>query len=154
MSAFAVRAVTLFSLFLFGPFTFWAYVICIFVFEPDPHVTPSSRQEKRARRKQRRAERRARRKTRKSYANEDYEQFAEEVANEAYVEIKAAFQESARQDEVDEDEFDKAEEDDSATVYSRDKCTEIYNTMELRLREIEAFMTSKRFRLHCEINRI
>lgn len=154
VSAFAVRAVTLFSLFLFGPFTFWAYVICIFVFEPDPHVTPTSRQAKRARRKQRRAERRARRKTRKSYANEDYEQFAEDVANEAYVEIKAAFQESARQDEVDEDEFDKTEEDDSATVYSRDKCTEIYNTMELRLREIEAFMTSKRFRLHCEINRI
>jgi hypothetical protein len=26
--------------------------------------------------------------------------------------------------------------------------------MELHLREIEAYMTSKRFRLHCEINRI
>lgn len=151
VSAFAVRAVTLFSLFLFGPFTFWAYVICIFVFEPDPHVTPSSRQEKRAMRKKRRAERRAKRKNRKSYVNEDYEQFAEEVANEAYVEIKAAFEESTQRDDFSADEADA---EDSSTVHSRDKCTEVYNSLELRLREIEAYMTSKRFRLHCEINRI
>lgn len=149
VSAFAVRAVTLFSLFLFGPFTFWAYIICIFVFEPDPHVTPSSRQERRARRKQRRAERRARRGHRKSYVNEDYEQFAEDVANEAYEEVTAAFKSAVAEE---------AEAADSApdpeNIYSREKCTEIYNSMELRLREIEAFMTSKRFRLHCEINRI
>ena len=41
-----------------------------------------------------------------------------------------------------------------ATGVSRQECTEIYASLERRLREIEAFMTSKRFRLHCEINRI
>ena len=105
-------------------------------------------------RKQRRAERRAKRKNRKSYVNEDYEDFAEEVANEAYVEIKAAFEESTRRKDFSADEADQTDAEDSATIHSRDKCTEIYNTLELRLREIEAYMTSKRFRLHCEINRI
>ena len=51
-------------------------------------------------------------------------------------------------------EQDEEVAEDSTTLHSHDKCTEIYNTMELRLREIEAYMTSKRFRLHCDINRI
>ena len=37
---------------------------------------------------------------------------------------------------------------------SMEDCADIYYTLESRLREIEAFMTSKKFRLHCEINRI
>ncbi len=42
----------------------------------------------------------------------------------------------------------------STPLDTGDECTEIYKTLELRLRAIEAYMTSKRFRLHCEINRI
>ncbi len=38
--------------------------------------------------------------------------------------------------------------------YDEAQCTEVFRILELRLREIEAYMTSKRFRLHCEINRI
>ncbi|MDO7671811.1 MAG: PspC domain-containing protein [OM182 bacterium] len=38
--------------------------------------------------------------------------------------------------------------------YDEAQCTEVFRVLELRLREIEAYMTSKRFRLHCEINRI
>jgi hypothetical protein len=41
-----------------------------------------------------------------------------------------------------------------ASSASRKECTELYNSLEMRLREIEAYMTSKKFRLHCEINRI
>jgi phage shock protein PspC (stress-responsive transcriptional regulator) len=152
VSAFAIRSVTLFSLFIFGPFTFWAYIICIFVFESDPHVTPTSRQERRANRKQRKAERKARRRNRKSYVNEDYEKFADNVADEAYAKATAAFKNATEQYATEEQ--DEQAEEDSSTLHTRDKCTEIYNTMELRLREIEAYMTSKRFRLHCEINRI
>ena len=37
---------------------------------------------------------------------------------------------------------------------TREETTELYAKLEMRLREIEAFMTSKKFRLHCEINRI
>lgn len=152
VSAFAIRAVTLFSLFVFGPFTFWAYIICIFVFEADPHAPSSGRQERRARRKQRKAERRARRQNRKSYVNEDYEQFADDAADEAYAKATSAFKDATEQYATKEQDEEVME--DSTTLHSRDKCTEIYNTMELRLREIEAYMTSKRFRLHCEINRI
>ncbi len=148
VSAFAVRAVTLFSLFLFGPFTFWAYIICMFVFEPDPHVTPGSRSEKRARRRQRRHEKRARRKMGKSYANEDYRQFAEDSADETCAEARAAFHESTGEPEA------EINQKGSSPHYSRDQCTKIYNSLELRLREIEAYMTSRKFRLHCEINRI
>ncbi len=148
VSAFAVRVVTLFSLFLFGPFTFWAYIICIFVFEPDPHNTPGSRSERRARRRQRRREKRAKRKMRKSYVNEDYQQFAEDIADEAYAEVKAAFHETNDEPEA------EISQKSSSSRYSHKECTEIYNSLELRLREIEAYMTSKKFRLHCEINRI
>ena len=77
VSAFSVRLVTLLSLFIFGPFTFWAYIICFFVFDPDPNTTPKARQQRRmhrrqarAERKERRAERKAARRTRKSYVNE------------------------------------------------------------------------------------
>tara|TARA_B110000858_G_scaffold141288_1_gene160355 strand:+ start:6723 stop:7283 length:561 start_codon:yes stop_codon:yes gene_type:complete len=142
VSPFAVRAVTLFSLFLFGPFTFWAYIVCMFVFESDPHVKSTNRQERQARRKQRKAERSARRKHSKSYANEDYETFSEYSADEAYAALKEVTTQYA------------SEEQDASALNTHDKNTEIYNTMELRLREIEAYMTSKKFRLHCEINRI
>jgi phage shock protein C len=149
VSAFAVRAVTLFSLFIFGPFTFWAYIICIFVFEPDPHVTPSSRQERKAQRKQRRAERRAGRKQRDGYVSEEYANMATEIADEIYAEVSMAFE-----DDTGNRNPARDAETSSGTAHSRDKCTDIYNSMELRLREIEAYMTSKRFRLHCAINRI
>ncbi len=152
VSAFAVRAVTLFSLFLFGPFTFWAYIICIFVFEPDPHVEPGSRSERRAKRKQR-----------KSYVNEEYSHFADEMADdmadqladEAYVEVATAFESAKKKFEKEFQRDDGGSDNqDSSTAYTLDTCTEVYNSMELRMREIEAFMTSKKFRLHCEINRI
>ena len=84
--------------------------------------------------------------------NEDYEQFADDVADKAYAQATAAFKGATEQYTTSEQDEGVAE--DSTTLHSRDKCTEIYNTMELRLREIEAYMTSKRFRLHCEINRI
>jgi len=35
-----------------------------------------------------------------------------------------------------------------------EECGDIYYTLENRLRELEAYITSKKFRLHCEINRI
>ena len=136
VSTFAVRAVTLFSLFVFGPFTIMAYIVCMFVFDPDPHAPHTSRHEKRMRRKQRRHERRAR-KSRNSYVNEEYRDFSEDSATEA----STSFQ-------------DDAETTEAENAYSRDECTEIYSSLELRLREIEAYMTSTKFRLHCEINRI
>ena len=173
VSPFAVRAVTLISLFIFGPFTFWAYIICIFAFDPDPHMTPENRMKMRSNKhqhkakwKQKRAERRARRKNRKSYRNEEYKEFTDEV--EAAVEevgeaVATAFgemasnmadKETAHKNADPDNYMDTEAEMESTPKYNPKACTDVYNTLELRLREIEAYMTSKKFRLHCEINRI
>ncbi|MCB1649318.1 MAG: PspC domain-containing protein [Gammaproteobacteria bacterium] len=44
--------------------------------------------------------------------------------------------------------------EDAQIAMSISECSEVFRTLEGRLRELEAFMTSKKFRLHCEINRI
>lgn len=43
---------------------------------------------------------------------------------------------------------------DSPDAVSLRECAEALSSAEARLREVEAYMTSKQFRLHCEINRI
>lgn len=147
VSAFSVRLVTLLSFFLFGPFTFWAYVICWFVFDPDPYYEGHDCSTRRSRYRQRREAKRQRREqrkrahamrrngVRKSYVNEEEQ-------------VQASFDEPR-------DENDSNPDSESyAGYYSRKQCTQLYSELELRLREMEAFMTSKRFRLHCEIKRI
>ena len=169
VSAFSVRVVTLLSLFIFGPFTFWAYVICWFVFDPDPHMEDSShydrvmarrqrRAERRQARRERRAERRRSRGLRKSYRNrefnpssEEFEQDIHDVVDEVNTELK---------EEIDsalhgfKDRTANSASESTQSKMSRAECTQLYADLEMRLREIEAFMTSKKFRLHCEINRI
>lgn len=174
VSAFSVRAVTLLSLFVFGPFTFWAYIICIFVFDNDPYATGSDRAErrrqrwqKRSERWQRRAERLARKYARrearrqgprKSYINEEFQADADafkgdiedtvsRVQDEIAEAVNSVKQATSRTTKSRGAKY-------SAGVSSHAECTEIYSSLEMRLREIEAYMTSKKFRLHCEINRI
>lgn len=142
VSAFSVRVVTLLSLFLFGPFTFWAYLLCWFVFPSDPLLPDEERSRRSARRHQRREARRQRH-AEKRRARAARRNFGSDAAPQAgFSETRA----------------EPAEEADPARhggrVYSRSECTGQISELESRLREIEAFMTSKRFRLHCEINRI
>lgn len=92
-----VRLLTLLSFFIFGPFTFWAYVVCWMVIAERP----------------------------KGYTYKQQEQMQAEQAEKA-AETSASLQE----------------------------CAEVLQQAEMRLRTVEAFMTSKQFRLHCEINRI
>jgi len=135
VSAFSVRLVFLISLFLFGPFTFWAYIICAFAFDPDPHADLSERASSRAARKRARRERKEARHARrhkqppKSYVNEEY---------------------AAQTGQHDS----KTSNGATSSASTRTECTELFGGLEMRLRDIEAYMTSKRFRLHCEINRI
>lgn len=152
VSHFSVRAVTLGSLFVFGPFTFWAYLICAFVFDPDPSTMDSDRyarkmakkqrwSDKRRQRSEHRAEKRARRNGfSNSYVNEEYQSDVVDRTNLA-------------EDEVKDTDASKAGSSE-ASNYSTDECASIYKTLETRLRDIEAYMTSKQFSLHCEINRI
>ena len=174
VSTFSVRLVTLLSLFVFGPFTFWAYIICWVVFDPDPNMGDQERYdrimqkrerraEKRRRRHARRAARREARATRKRYRNEeidpDISEFEQDIADavdEVNIELKAEIDEAvngfSRNQRKRRNAYKNAA--DESTGVSREECIESYASLEKRLREIEAFMTSKRFRLHCEINRI
>ncbi|MFK7864960.1 MAG: PspC domain-containing protein [Pseudohongiellaceae bacterium] len=148
ISPFTVRALTFGSLFVFGPFTFWGYIICAFVFDPDPLTMDSDRyarkmakrdhrREKRRRFKERRAERKARKNGfSNSYVNEEYMQNRDSEA-EVYTDDRADEQQSG----------------DSVNL-NREECAKLYRQLESRLRGVEAYMTSKQFRLHCEINRI
>jgi phage shock protein PspC (stress-responsive transcriptional regulator) len=161
VSAFSVRIVTLLSFFLFGPFTFWAYLIGWFVLEPDPECASSGdsylhkRREKRAARHRRRAERMqakmsgcyGRSRIYKGFARKGYRNSEESPAESA--------EDFHYQEEASEQSAKNASrEAKSSNRYSRMECTRLYSELEQRLRGIEAFMTSKRFRLHCEINRI
>jgi phage shock protein C len=139
IAPFIVRAITIGSLFIFGPYTVLAYIICMIVFDADPHAVPTDRKARKQEKKRKRHLRRQRRRERKnSYTNEEYTSSATQAGTETGTQAEA--------------EFDQT--DESVDPYSMDECNEVYNAMELRMREIEAFITSKKFRLHCEINRI
>ena len=154
------------SLFLFGPFTFWAYIICWIVFDPDPNMSDQDRYERIMRRRERRAERkRARherrraRKVRKSYRNGEMDVELDDIDDEiadAMDEVDTHLREdvaSAFKEFRNKTKSRRSKKKDEPRV-SRQDCIEQYSALESRLREIEAFMTSKKFRLHCEINRI
>jgi phage shock protein PspC (stress-responsive transcriptional regulator) len=144
VSHFIVRALTLGSLLVFGPFTFWAYLICTFVFDPDPSTMDGDRYARKMAKQQRRTDKRRRRS----------EQRAEKRAK------RGADSDSSVNEEYPPEVNDRANDrigeanDNRQSDPSAEDCAAIYQTMETKLRDIEAYMTSKQFRLHCEINRI
>ena len=121
VSPFWIRLLAVLSLFVFGPFTVFGYIVCIFLLDPDPFLED----ERRHRRRQSRWDRRARRGRR---ARPEAEPAADSGAGTAKPQPNR--------------EGGKAE-----------YCAASFRDLEKRLREIEAYMTSKRFRLHCEIKR-
>lgn len=124
VKTFWVRLATLGSLFIFGPFTFLGYVICWIAIDVDPNDPPCT--SRRSARRARRNERRAERRARREAHAQPHAESSQQTNSSAQGE----------------------------PCYNEAECTEVFRTLELRLREIEAYMTSKRFRLHCEINRI
>ncbi|MCY4295587.1 MAG: PspC domain-containing protein [Gammaproteobacteria bacterium] len=113
VSPFWIRLLTVLSLFVFGPFTVFGYIVCIFLLDPDPFLEDERRRRSRRRSRSRRAE---------PEADAD----------------SAAGMAATRPGR----EGGKTE-----------TCAASFRDLEKRLREIEAYMTSKRFRLHCEIKR-
>ena len=158
VSHFAVRIVTVLSLFVFGPFTFWGYLICWFLLGRDPGLddpgasggAPGKRQ-RRARRRwgrqQRRETARQASKPRKSYRNREFAADSSGTDNAFEQQDEPAIGQAAAGNQATASAA-------SGTTRTRAQCTELYAGLEQRLRKIEAFITSKRFRLHCEINRI
>jgi len=114
VSPFWIRLLTVLSLFVFGPFTVFGYIVCIFLLDPDPFLEDE--------RRRRRSRRRSRSRRAEPEADAD----------------SAAGMAATRPDR----EGGKTE-----------TCAASFRDLEKRLREIEAYMTSKRFRLHCEIKR-
>lgn len=114
VSPFWIRLLTVLSLFVFGPFTVFGYIVCIFLLDPDPFLEDE--------RRRRRSRRRSRGRRAEPEADAD----------------SAAGMAATRPGR----EGGKTE-----------TCAASFRDLEKRLREIEAYMTSKRFRLHCEIKR-
>lgn len=124
IGTFSVRFITLLSFFLFGPFTFFAYLVCWIVLERNPDApTRGSRRHRRAARRHRHAPRGE----------------AVDAMDETESDYDQAGSSSAAQ---------------ASIAMSMQECSAVFNTIETRLRDVEAFITSKKFRLHCEINRI
>ena len=144
IKTFWVRLATLGSLFLFGPFTLLGYIVCWVAFDVDPNEPACTG--RRAERRRRRAERKAAKEVRRN-ATFHREQSAksDEHRREAFTDTRAEFG---------TDESAHSAPESMRPRYDEAQCTEVFRILELRLREIEAYMTSKRFRLHCEINRI
>ncbi|PCH60463.1 MAG: hypothetical protein COC19_05925 [SAR86 cluster bacterium] len=150
ISPFVVRILTLGSLFIAGPFVVLAYIVCMFAFDPDPSAPLSNRQMRRQRRREKRHAGRSgkfqrRQRKNNSYVNDEYMASNKQASNQHR--DSEAFEDSRNEDSA-------HTTSNSTEHYDAEQCTEIYQTLESRLREIEAYITSKRFRLHCEINRI
>lgn len=135
VGTFSVRLITLLSFFIFGPFTFFAYCVCWIVLERNPDSP------KRASRKQRRAARRHRHN--KDASTDGYAEEAD-IADMAD-DMTEMYQHSDPK---------SSKEAEASIAMSMHECSAVFSKIETRLRDVEAFITSKKFRLHCEINRI
>lgn len=142
ISTFAVRLVTLLSFFLFGPFTFFAYCVCWIVLERNPEST--SRRSKRRRKKR-------------------HHDMGDEMSDEMSADLSGNYgEEELDEYETRPDSYQSASkhrerssrEAAASIAMSLQECAEVFDKVETRLRDVEAFITSKKFRLHCEINRI
>lgn len=161
VSAFWVRAVAVMMSLILGPYAILAYVIGWFVMEPNV-VTPrtgrrerklarfASRQARRAQRHQRRAERHMRKAQQYIHAGRLSDDYLGEASASG---ATATGKSNVRYNSDTVSAVGSRDTEAPANRVSLDACAELYYNMENRLREIEAYITSKRFRLHCEINR-
>ena len=159
--AFWVRVAAVLMILILGPYAFLAYVIGWFVMEPNVAMPTNLgwRERKRARRAarasrraykhKRRAERHMRRARKYIHSGRLSDDFPNPTEPEAvYNSTAEASERNTRYNEPVENTYEE-----SPLGFSMDQCAEVYYQLENRMREIEAFITSKRFRLHCEINR-
>jgi len=168
-----VRCMAILAIFLLGPYALLAYGVCWFVMEPDP--APRHREYRRHRHHGSRRRRRWRQYRTRHHAQgmsssryntaeaeDDYASGYDEVGSEdpLYGDDTGY---DTDQDPVITDlerkrEAKKARMANNSRLSYNEKsveeCADTYYAMESRLRELEAFITSKKFRLHCEINRI
>jgi phage shock protein PspC (stress-responsive transcriptional regulator) len=161
VSTFWVRAVAILMTLILGPYAVLAYVIGWVVMEPNI-ATPKLgwRERKQARREARRERynKRHRRAARHLHPTEE-SLYTDRMSDEYRAGITPAPSSGADRKYSSRDTLaepvaePRTKSRTAAFTVSLDECAEVYYRLENRLRDIEAFITSKRFRLHCEINR-
>jgi phage shock protein PspC (stress-responsive transcriptional regulator) len=161
--AFWVRCATILAVFILGPYALLAYGVGWLVIEPNP----APRHGKRYRRHRRDSRRHRMTSSRiNSYREENPDAFTEESygASSADTEDRgndaiddASLTGKSRSVTIDMNlrrSGHTASSRHSFNEKAAEECADSFYNMENRLRELEAFITSKKFRLHCEINRI
>ena len=160
VSAFLVRCVTLMSAFILGPYVVLAYGICWFVMEPNPAPAIGTRASRRHYRswRQRHPRRHGLSPCRINSTNDiDRDQAVPDSspdnppseAEPARADVKVDLRNNGKPASK-RQQNSRHSYDEPAAV----ECADTYHALEQRMRELEAFITSKKFRLHCEINRI
>jgi phage shock protein PspC (stress-responsive transcriptional regulator) len=149
VSTLTVRILAVVSLFILGPYALLAYVIGWIAMAPNP--APRFNSGRRHRYKDKVKSRHAKRR------NGRHKGFTSSRINVSDDGSEDPIYDPGFESESETNTSSKnADEDIENTEFSQtmEDCADIYYTLESRLREVEAFMTSKKFRLHCEINRI
>ncbi|MDX1492317.1 MAG: PspC domain-containing protein [Pseudohongiellaceae bacterium] len=150
VSAFLVRVMTILALFIIGPFVFFAYCVCWMILEAQPDNYVGYNQQRYRERRQRRRSRKHSKRYGKMYGY--YDPRHEDNFEDTEDEDEARNYKQQQEQQAWAQEREQSEQDPLAM--SVKECSAAFNELETRLRGLEAFMTSRRFRLHCEINRI
>lgn len=173
VSTFTVRMVAILSL-VFGPYTILAYLICWVAIEPNPARRDRNRNRGWKNRRRRRRDRYSDGRTHRGFSSsrinvsDDDENLMGEPSYEGGDGSDAPLYDPGNRSESSHTRASRKSRSRSRKAQaprmskkqnaefekSVEECADRYYQMESRMREIEAFMTSKKFRLHCEINRI
>lgn len=138
----------LLTVFLLGPYGPLAYVIGWIAMAPNPAPPHfASRAERKEWRRMMRAERRERRRDGRSHRSCTYREAVSANTADAMV------AESMSGDRVTPQHTQQNARAKAAAFEDLDQLGRTFLGLENRMRDIEAFVTSKRFRLHCEIRR-
>jgi phage shock protein PspC (stress-responsive transcriptional regulator) len=161
-----VRCAAILAAFILGPYALLIYGVCWFVMEPNP-APRHNRRNRRHRRHRQKGKRHGMSSSRiNSLGEEDLDAFMEETYTESMAETDDLFNDAAAGSSLGKESRSVAIELDirrkrktsssrrSHNEKAAEECADTYYSLENRLRELEAFITSKKFRLHCEINRI
>lgn len=169
VKVFWVRCITVIATFLFGPYALLAYAIGWFVMEPDPAPRYRDRAQSKEQRRRRRLERRMERHQRKAerYARRFRQAAGESVASSPRDRGPSDDSLQPLYDHQDVASTPGPDQQGKSTQMggretaglgaaheSLETCADTYYALESRMRELEAYITSKKFRLHCELNRI
>jgi phage shock protein PspC (stress-responsive transcriptional regulator) len=158
-----VRIIAVCSIFILGPYALLAYVVGWIAMEPNP--APRSNGIRYGGRRSRRAGYRSRRRRHRfaasrlsSSRSDDGDQDADLYGDTGDGSDDPLYSGSGSPAAAARGRRERHTrhnpEPETVNQESVERCTDLFYALESRMRSLEAFITSKKFRLHCEINRI